>query len=328
MNRIVKRFKLLKGFLNSRIKKNPFILSHLITKRCNLLCPFCLWRGGSNGELSYDQIMEIYRRAKGSGFELLIIWGGEPLLRRDIGEIIKGAKSFHLLTGIITNGELLLERYSELVPGLDFLFISLDAPCEEHDRIRGCPGLFKKIDRALAYLKKDENAPEVSLICVLSRDNLRFIEDMASYGRRRGVPVIFQALNEEDYSPDSRRLDRAGSIPEPIEERWAISKLIELKGKGFPIRNSNAYLQYLMGKRMIRCHYKKAVLRVDSGGEIFDCISGMPFGKAIDIEFPSFFRSEIYRNFLRRTESCKKCRDAGVIELSLLWELNYGLWFC
>lgn len=326
MNRIVKGFKLLRGFLKSRIRKTPFMLSHLITKRCNLSCPFCLWRGDSSGELSYDQIMEIYRKARGSGFELLIIWGGEPLLRIDIGEIIKGAKKLGFLTGIITNGELLLERYNELVPALDYLFISLDAPCEEHDRIRGCPGLFKKIDRAITYIKKDKNAPEVHLICVLSRDNLRFIEDMASYGSRRGVPIIFQALNEEDYSPDSRRPGRVGSIPEPFEERWAISKLIELKGRGFPIRNSHAYLQYLIDKRIFKCHYKKTVLRVDSGGEIFDCISGTPFGKALDMEFPSFFRSKTYRNFLRRAESCNKCRDAGVIELSLLWELNYPFW--
>lgn len=320
MRKLSRKFRIIRGFLKSRINKTPFILSHVITRRCNLLCPFCLWRGDSHGELSFDQIMEIYRKARLSGVELLIIWGGEPLLRDDIGKILQEAGGLGFLTSIITNGELLLDRYNELVPFVDFLFVSLDAPSEEHDRIRGSQGLFKKIDTALKIITKSRNSPDVALVCVLSKENLRFIEDMVFYGMEIGIPVIFQALNKQDYSPGTRVLEKMTSLPTSFEEEIAARRIIELKRRGFPICNSSAYLEYLMGIKTFRCHYKKAVLRIEAKGEIFDCTSGVAFGNAMEMEFRNFFNSKTYKDFLKRAELCNRCRDAGVVGISFLWE--------
>ena len=135
-----------KCVLRSRFFYNrPFFISHIITTRCFAKCPTCLWRGESEEEHDTTKVINFYYQAKQLGFVSTTFWGGEPLLREDIFEILEACRKFGFVTGLITNGHL-LPKYSHLLTQtLDFLIVSVDIPNEEHDRIRGVPGMFNNI---------------------------------------------------------------------------------------------------------------------------------------------------------------------------------------
>ncbi len=67
-----------------------------LTRNCNLHCSFCHMEGESIGEVSSvnemtaDEIIRVVRVASSLGISRVKLTGGEPLLRKDIGEIVKG----------------------------------------------------------------------------------------------------------------------------------------------------------------------------------------------------------------------------------------------
>ena len=99
-----------------------------ITSRCNDKCKFC-YREKYLQELSYDEQKRVIDNLAGSGVRKLTFAGGEPLLVKNINELILYAKSQGLLVGLTTNSILLENNQEEcefLWENLDWLTLSLD----------------------------------------------------------------------------------------------------------------------------------------------------------------------------------------------------------
>jgi cyclic pyranopterin phosphate synthase len=99
-----------------------------VTKKCNLRCFYCHKEGESNPgeEISAERIVEIARAFKELGVRKLKITGGEPLLRKDLPDIILNLPEFEEIS-MTTNG-ILLEKYAEELRecGLSRVNVSLD----------------------------------------------------------------------------------------------------------------------------------------------------------------------------------------------------------
>jgi cyclic pyranopterin phosphate synthase len=102
-----------------------------ITTRCNLNCVYCHHDGmlPSNDEITPDEIYLICKIAKSLGISKIRISGGEPLIRKDIIEIISKIASLNFKDiSITTNGTLLEDYALELKnAGLNRANISLDS---------------------------------------------------------------------------------------------------------------------------------------------------------------------------------------------------------
>lgn len=112
-----------------------------ITNRCNLRCVHCAFDSGVRKvkEFSVAKIREILMDTKELGGERIDVTGGEPLVRKDVFEIIKIAKELGYRVELVTNGILLnkskLLRLKQLK--LDSIAVSLDGSTYEvHSRIR------------------------------------------------------------------------------------------------------------------------------------------------------------------------------------------------
>ncbi len=103
-----------------------------VTNRCNLRCKHCAFDSGVQKylELSLNKIRQILAGTKKLGGQRIDITGGEPLMRKDIPEIIHIAKSLGFKVELITNATMLtskkLQIYKQL--GLDSMAVSLDGP--------------------------------------------------------------------------------------------------------------------------------------------------------------------------------------------------------
>jgi MoaA/NifB/PqqE/SkfB family radical SAM enzyme len=315
----------LKALRTRFVDGRPFILSHLITARCNADCVTCLWKMPANAavaELTTDEIRELYREAASAGFRFLVLWGGEPLLRPDTGEVLRAAREAGLKTTLITNGWWLRRRADEVLPWVDRMMVSVDGIGARHDEVRRKDGLFERLEAGLAYSR--ERWPDVSVIVntVLSRLNLDQLEAIAAFGKRYGTLVSYQAMDVTDYGFGSQK-DRLGSLQLDADEAAdAALRIRRLRRAGYPVSDSNAYLRKLGPEACVyRCHFKKVCLRVEPNGDVLDCtLDAVPMANTRSDALDALTRSDPFKDFLRRAERCNRCRDYAVVEISHLWE--------
>jgi heme d1 biosynthesis radical SAM protein NirJ len=124
----------------------PVVIWNLI-RRCNLNCKHCYSISADTdfpGELSTEQVYGVMDDLKAFRVPVLILSGGEPLLRPDIFEISRHAKEMGFYVALSTNGTLIDEATADRIAeiGYDYLGISLDGIGEVHDRFRRQEGAF------------------------------------------------------------------------------------------------------------------------------------------------------------------------------------------
>lgn len=132
----------------------PVVIWNLI-RRCNLTCKHCYAQSADHdyaGELSTDEVYQVMDDLKEARVPVLILSGGEPLLRSDIFEIANRAKAQGFYTSLSTNGTLIDEAMADRVAsvGFDYVGISLDGLKATHDKFRRLDGAF---ERSLAGIR-------------------------------------------------------------------------------------------------------------------------------------------------------------------------------
>jgi MoaA/NifB/PqqE/SkfB family radical SAM enzyme len=307
------------------VDHRPFILSHLITARCNADCQTCLWKAPADSradELTTGEITQLYASAGKAGFGALVLWGGEPLIRKDTGEVLRAARAAGLKTTLITNGWWLEARADEILPSVDRLMVSVDGIGERHDAIRRLPGLFDRLDRGLRYVRLRHPKVHVLMNVVLSRLNADQLHALAEYGRQHANSVSFQAMNISEYSAVDRPIDLATTQLSPEEEAKAAREIADLRRRGFPVSDSGSYLARLgPNAGNYRCHFKKVCLRVEPNGDVLDCTKhAVALANVRRTSIPALFKSGGFADFVARAEGCNRCRDVGVVEISHMWE--------
>ena len=106
----------------------------------------------------------------------MIIVGGEPLLREDLPDVMA------VLTGraystVFTNGMLLAER-TELMRNANSVFISLDAPDEEHDKLRAKKGCFERAVNGIEVLRSRYPKIAPAIMTTVTDANAHRVRDM------------------------------------------------------------------------------------------------------------------------------------------------------
>jgi heme d1 biosynthesis radical SAM protein NirJ len=129
-----------------RKPSGPVVIWNLI-RRCNLTCKHCYSISADvdfPGELSTEQVYTVMDDLRDFEVPVLILSGGEPLLRPDIHEIAWRAKGLGFYVGLSTNGTLIDEsRIADVAAaGYDYVGISIDGIRDTHDRFRQKAGAF------------------------------------------------------------------------------------------------------------------------------------------------------------------------------------------
>jgi len=128
----------------------PVVIWNLV-RRCNLTCKHCYSISADKdfpGELSTEEVFTVMDDLKRYRVPVLILSGGEPLLRQDIFEIAARAKAMGFYTALSSNGTLIDESNIDKIAaiGFDYVGVSLDGIKETHDRFRRMEGAFRQVD--------------------------------------------------------------------------------------------------------------------------------------------------------------------------------------
>lgn len=173
----------------------PYLVSWNLTRRCNLKCAHCYLdsdeltgRGDSSTAEALVVLGEIAELCPGA---MLIITGGEPLLRADIFEIASAAIAKGLAVVIGTNGTYLSPDACRKLKdaGVLGVGISVDSLKEEvHDSFRGVPGSLK--EALLGMRNAREAALDFQLHVSVSRSNLSELTRLMDFAEVEGARVI------------------------------------------------------------------------------------------------------------------------------------------
>jgi Fe-coproporphyrin III synthase len=138
----------------------PVVIWNLI-RRCNLTCKHCYSISADHdyvGELSTQEVLRVMDDLKAFRVPVLILSGGEPLLRPDLLDIAAHAKAMRFYVGLSTNGTLIDAALADRIAGagFDYVGISLDGIGATHDRFRRLDGAFDRSLAAVRHLRARE----------------------------------------------------------------------------------------------------------------------------------------------------------------------------
>jgi heme d1 biosynthesis radical SAM protein NirJ len=188
----------------------PVVIWNLV-RRCNLTCKHCYSISADKdfpGELSTEEVFGVMDDLKAFRVPVLILSGGEPLLRPDVFAIARRAKAMGFYVGLSSNGTLIdadqVEHIAEV--GFDYVGISLDGLRDTHDRFRRKQGAF---DAALGGLRLCRDAgAKVGLRFTLTQDNAHDFPALLDLMETEGIHKFYLShLNYAGRGNRNRRDD-------------------------------------------------------------------------------------------------------------------------
>ena len=171
----------------------PVVIWNLV-RRCNLTCKHCYSISADKdfaGELATDEIYTVMDDLKAFLVPVLILSGGEPLLRPDIFDISRRAKQMGFYVGLSTNGTLIDESNIDAIAatGYDYVGISIDGMHETHDRFRRKEGAFEQAMHGIRLCH--ERGIKVGLRFTLTRDNAAELPQILQLMDDEGIDKLY-----------------------------------------------------------------------------------------------------------------------------------------
>lgn len=314
------------SMLKSRlVTHRPFFLAHAITYGCNSRCKTCTYWQMSNrtkDDMSTQEVFSLLDQAYDIGMRGYYLFGGEPLVRKDIGKIVDYAKNKGFLTTMNTNASLLAAKAHEL-RNLDFIFTSLDYFNDYHDFIRGRKGSFNEVINGIRKLREVADT-KVTLVTTISTLNFDAVEPMAKLAQDLQAGISYNAVE-----PTVQSSFEEGRTETPVQD-YGLSKeklktfyksLLRLKLQGYPLMETQHVLKHFTQDKLWTCQFPKMFVYVSADKKIFDCT----YDHTYDLHngtFQQYFSSKLYQNHAAKAEKCNICVRTCVRGYSYAYDLK------
>jgi len=312
----------------------PLRVGCVLTHRCNLKCSMCfVWKRGLNGlekgELTTSEWLDIFRQIP--RYSIITFTGGEPLIRKDIHELLDAACKKHRVH-LVSNGTLMNSDFikkcinsapnSLLGKGLLSIGISLEGPAEVHDAMVQVPGSFERTTgaiRELIKLKHENNSkyPLIDLKIVICKDTHGSLVQLYELADEIGVDIIsYQqcSTQESSYGIDDAPPDAINRVPPPVEEideenlTQEIHELIARAEKGqttlrfnpeMPISYFTRRYQNRFPLKHFTCSAAWSIMHIGPYGTVYPCFS-IPMGSLKTHSIKDIWNGEKYQTFRKK----------------------------
>ena len=278
-------------------RRMPVLVNFEVTLRCNARCSFCdYWK--TDASARRNELSSYADAARFFNPMLITFTGGEPLLRRDLEDLVAAVVKATRLKYIIvlTHGGLLsTERARSLwAAGVNQFNISLDYLDERHDRARGIPGLGARILATVQQMRAS-GIDSIRFNTVIKRDNLDSIMPIVHTAAQLGCGVNLSVYT--DAKNGNREPLLMSSEHEHVESLIANLLAFKRAHRGV-ITNSDYYLEqvprYVRGEMSEPCRSGIRTIHLNPSGHVKRCP-----------DFPTDFH---WREFRRYAPiSCNAC---------------------
>ncbi len=163
-----------------------------LTGKCNLSCEHCYNSSGPNqtseSELTTSEAIGFIDDCNDLGVPVILLSGGEPLMREDIWYLAEHAHKLGIKTALSSNGTLITRIIAEKIKsaGIGYVGISLDgATAATHDQFRNCPGTFEQVIRAFSVCR--DSGIRFGIRVTLTKKNHHELGDLIDLALRIGA---------------------------------------------------------------------------------------------------------------------------------------------
>lgn len=192
------------------VKKNVDIKTVYlhITQKCNFECSYCYNKHNLNSwkELNSDLWFKIIDNLKSIGVKNIIFTGGEPLLYKDLLEVVKYTKLKEFNVELLTNGSLLKDDKLEILKYTDGVIVSLDSMIEEINEINRINSKEYNIINNLKSIP-EQLKDKIKIRSVITNENKMYIKNMKKFVedtlKMKFITTLFLPNNKDevDYIP-------------------------------------------------------------------------------------------------------------------------------
>lgn len=319
---VVERLKNGLFLANDAIFKNsPRWIDLQIVHKCNLKCVMCnSWeRKTEHPDISI--LKSIIDKFRNTTTKRINLWGGEPYLREDIGEVFKYIKESGMQCKVTTNGTLFTEKtFVETLKYVDNITFSIDsAKSEIHDEIRGQKGCLNKTLKNLRELdrlkkKHKQKKPFIEIDCTVQKLNIEELDGVLKLAEEFDASINFDPVQLSGIGNNNNPTLLSIEHSKIIE---SFNQLIELK-REYDIENSTHILelckQYMMGHEIhSRCIGPYINTLVDINGDVQFCWGwDKVVGNVFDNSLDEIWKNEEYVSLRKKVEKdslerCKQC---------------------
>jgi len=208
------------ALLPARVR--PLSVSLKLTENCQAKCITCnYWQTRWQDGLDTEKAVDVINRLGDFGIRYLRFTGGEPLLRRDLFQIMQKANmsKFKRVT-LQTNGLLLKKLSKEINESpITKIAVSIDGMEASNDLIRGIKGYFRLAMEGIRLLKNKR----VLVVATLNGRSAGELEGLADESRKAGAGFAFNILDDRSYF--LRHTSTSDLWPNPAETALIVNFL-------------------------------------------------------------------------------------------------------
>jgi len=330
--KLIAKVKRLKGLMQMNLQKyasyttgdpiDGFAVTFELDWKCNARCSFCKrWKKTDFNVLSKDEYFKLIDDINDSGGKKIALSGGEPLLRKDIFDIIQYANSKDMFVDMNTNGLLLPKLADRIIEAkVDGVIVSIhNADPGIHNAMAGVRRCF---ERALEGTRKlGENGIDVVIGGIITTSTFNDMKDLIDLAVENKAKIRFQAVHDELSSGlflTNKNLTFSDYSEEDIDEK--INEMISYYESKFGqmswvdkvyYRLCPVFLKNPQEFLSIKCTAAaRTRYHIGPEGNVFPCgplREDIKFGNVRNQSFKQIINSTKATHFRKRVLSDRKC---------------------
>lgn len=280
-----------------KARRRPVLVHFEVTQRCNARCGFCdYWKTPASAKA--EEVKSFADAARFFNPMLVTFTGGEPLLRRDLEDLVAAvARAIRLkYVTLITHGGMLTPERGQSLwdAGVNQFNISLDYLDARHDQARGIPGLVDKIFASVEAMRA-RGIDNVRFNTVIKDDNLDQILPIVRRAESMGCGVNLSVYTDSKNGNQRHlvRDEQCASVDALVAELLAFKR----KRRGV-VTNSDYYIEqiprYVRGEMTEPCRSGIDTIHVSPTGGVRRCP-----------DFPTDFHWSEFRTY--KPIDCNAC---------------------
>lgn len=254
------------------LQGRPILAVFEVCLRCNSACGYCdLPLNVGRYEMTRDEIRRVFRSLYAEGLRFVFVQGGEPLLRRDLPEVLEDLSEIGLSLTVITNGT----RFTPaLVTGLARLSVNVSVSLdtldrERYRRIRGAD----QLPQVLAGLDLLAEFPHPKyLTCIVSEVNRDEVLEVVRFAHSRGFIPVVGAYHWG--------IERYGRVDATLQyDRHTLGRVFArvldsgLVPRGYLRDYIRDNVRWLSGDSLAPCDAGRYSVAIDASGNVSPCLA-------------------------------------------------------
>jgi MoaA/NifB/PqqE/SkfB family radical SAM enzyme len=302
---------------SKRFRTRPMQAIIDLTMKCPASCEYCATWRIEHENLTTDQIGDILAKLRKIGVQVVAFSGGEPLIRKDVPELVRRARRLGMLASTITSGLVnKADVFRDLMEsGLSTLTFTIDGIDKAmHESFRSGTSFDKVIqavERALAVRAEHGFTTRINSQSVITRNNVHALGAIADMVRDLGVDhcsfqPVWPTTGDHDFI---EKFGFDANDRELLEQaRDALRAIPQANLQEYVDLLPDFYLDYPKIQRELECYAGRAFVHVDYKGDLLPCaLYHESFGSLLDHEPEELLQGERYDRMLREAAAHETC---------------------